>query len=90
MLKPLYPPTVTTIVILTALGLIIYNEYIEFCLLKHSQWTQTNAHKLLAAKDTEDRVRVLFVGDPQIQGYRDEPAVLGYITRWDSDRYLQR
>ncbi|XP_072035772.1 uncharacterized protein [Amphiura filiformis] len=90
MLKPLYPPSITSLVIITALGLLIYNEYIEFMLLKHSQWTQTSAHQLFASKDTENQVRVLFVGDPQIQGYRDEPALLGYVTRWDADRYLQR
>lgn len=32
---------------------------------------------------------ILFVSDPQIQGYQDEPGFpLGNIIRWDIDRYL--
>jgi len=36
-----------------------------------------------------DDVRVLFVADPQLVGLRDEPPLLGVITRWDADKYLQ-
>jgi len=36
-----------------------------------------------------DDLRVLFVADPQLVGLRDEPPLLGVITRWDADKYLQ-
>jgi hypothetical protein len=34
---------------------------------------------------------LLLVADPQLQGYRGEPAFpLGSLTRWDSDRFLRK
>jgi len=31
---------------------------------------------------------VLLIGDPQIQGYQDEPSFpVGSLARWDIDRY---
>ena len=94
LLKPLVYPSLTTLVLISALCLIIYNEYIEFVFVRQSQWIQTHTHQMFAARETEDndddQVRVLFVGDPQIQGYRDEPMILGYVNRWDADQYLQK
>lgn len=37
-----------------------------------------------------DVVKILLVSDPQIQGYRNENHLLGWITRWDADNYLRR
>ncbi|XP_022095586.1 uncharacterized protein LOC110981889 isoform X2 [Acanthaster planci] len=95
------PPSCYTMLMVSALGLIIYNEYLEFYLLKQSQWTRARQSIVDPTGSTanparmqsgtlHDPVRILFVGDPQIQGYRDEPAILGYITRWDADTYLQK
>lgn len=33
-------------------------------------------------------LKVLIVADPQLQGYEDEPPLLGYVTRFDADRLL--
>ncbi|XP_038065586.1 uncharacterized protein C630.12-like [Patiria miniata] len=94
------PSSCYTMLMVSALGLIIYNEYLEFYLLKQNQWTGARhsiLHPTASTADAEqtgtppqDPVRILFVGDPQIQGYQDEPAILGYITRWDADVYLQK
>ncbi|XP_040577593.1 uncharacterized protein [Lepeophtheirus salmonis] len=56
------------------------NEYFAYYDAYRRFWPTVNSK----AKRT-----VLLVADPQIQGYRDEPSsLLGYLTRWDSDRYL--
>ncbi|XP_011676909.1 metallophosphoesterase 1 homolog [Strongylocentrotus purpuratus] len=79
-----------TILVVSGLFLVIYNEYYEFLTVKHNQWTASEATlPPLTKSDGRDTVRILFVGDPQIQGYQDEPALLGYLTRWDADRYLK-
>ena len=50
--------------------------------LQHTQ------HYILCFRSTNnDGLMVMFVADPQIVGIQDEVAVLGYITRWDCDRY---
>lgn len=35
-------------------------------------------------------VRILLVSDAQILGYKYEPPLIGYITRWDADRYVSK
>ncbi|XP_031551473.1 metallophosphoesterase 1-like [Actinia tenebrosa] len=40
-------------------------------------------------REEDGSLCVLAVSDPQIQGFNGElPSILGYITRWDADRYL--
>ncbi|KAK2152758.1 hypothetical protein LSH36_320g06040 [Paralvinella palmiformis] len=64
---------------------LLWNEYLVFVFYS-LRWSmllpQTVAH--------QDPVMVLFVADPQIIGLRDEPRNIGPISRWDSDRYLQK
>uniref|UniRef100_A0A914WBN0 Calcineurin-like phosphoesterase domain-containing protein n=1 Tax=Plectus sambesii TaxID=2011161 RepID=A0A914WBN0_9BILA len=43
-----------------------------------------------SADVSSSTVRVLIVADPQLLGYRDEPRLLGAVTRWDADRYTRR
>ena len=94
MMQKFAPPSCYTMLMVSALGLIIYNEYLEFYLLKQNQWTRARESVLHPTKSAppdgkeplqtqQDPVRILFVGDPQIQGYKDEPAILGYITRYE-------
>ena len=75
---------------LLGLFLVIYNEIYEFTTVRRNQWT-TSETTLPPSTPTDgrDTVRILFVADPQIQGYQDEPALLGFVTRWDADRYLR-
>ncbi|XP_033630833.1 uncharacterized protein C630.12-like isoform X1 [Asterias rubens] len=92
------PPSCYTMLMVSALMLIIYNEYLEFFILKQNQWNQareaiqypTESATSNKGIPQHDPVRILFVADPQIQGYRDEPPILGYITRWDADLYLKK
>jgi len=58
--------------------------YAEFFSFVVSSWKWPN----LPVRNPED-VRVLFVADPQLVGLRDEPPILGAITRWDADKYLE-
>ena len=45
----------------------------------------------LPAEKFKNDLRVMFISDPQIQGFQFEvPGVLGYITRWDACRYLKK
>ncbi|XP_072168309.1 uncharacterized protein [Diadema setosum] len=80
-----------TIMVISGLFLIFYNEYYEFTTVRRNQWTTSEATLPPSTlTDGRDSVRILFVGDPQIQGFQDEPALLGYVTRWDADRYLKK
>uniref|UniRef100_A0A914CDV6 Calcineurin-like phosphoesterase domain-containing protein n=2 Tax=Acrobeloides nanus TaxID=290746 RepID=A0A914CDV6_9BILA len=38
----------------------------------------------------EHSVKILIVADPQLIGYQNEPYFVGWISRWDSDRYMRR
>ena len=60
---------------------LVYNEVLSYIV---SGWQWPNLRNA-----DQDDLRVLFVADPQLVGLRDEPPLLGIITRWDSDRYLQ-
>lgn len=51
-------------------------------------WLQTWRWPAVPRNGSTSETVVLFVADPQIVGYNDEPRVLGYITRWDNYRYL--
>jgi len=64
---------------LLLLGVLLYCEYITY-------WVCSLAWPKVPPKTCS----MLFIADPQIQGYKDEPeGVLGSIQRWDSDRYLR-
>jgi len=60
---------------------VIYCEVLSF-LVSSWQWPRLS-------ETNEDDLRVLFVADPQLVGLRDEPPLLGVITRWDADKYLK-
>jgi len=65
---------------------VVLNEYICFW-WSFLRWP--NLTKTMATPD-DRHLRVLFVADPQIIGYRDGNYFFGPITRWDSDKYLQK
>lgn len=62
-------------------AVVAYSEVLSFLV---SSWQWPNL-----TPSNPDDLRVLFVADPQLVGLRDEPMLLGVITRWDSDKYLQ-
>ncbi|ESO04966.1 hypothetical protein HELRODRAFT_185536 [Helobdella robusta] len=68
------------IIILTAI-IPLYNEIISFDLAS-LQWTHLNT-------TDQKTLKILFVADPQIVGLVNEHWLLGYITRWDCDRYIK-
>jgi len=70
------------IVTVLAVCLLLYNEFLCYII---SSWTWPHLH---ANRDGNDEIRALFVADPQLIGLRNEPPLLGYLSRWDSDRYL--
>jgi len=63
-------------------AVVVYNEVFSF-VFSSLQWP--NLYRV----SQEDDLRILFVADPQLQGLRDELPLLGVITRWDADKYLQ-
>ena len=66
---------------LVVLSVVVYNEYIAYWSHSHN-WPSHNA---------PGAIPLLLVADPQIQGVQDEPpGIFGWITRWDSDRYLSK
>ena len=64
-----------------ACAVVVYNEVFSFLV---SSWQWPNM-----TPTDEDDLRVLFVADPQLVGLRDELPLVGIITRWDADKYLQ-
>ena len=36
------------------------------------------------------QLKILLVADPQLQGNYDESPALGFLTRWDADRYIKK
>ena len=70
------------VVFLVVCAAVVYNEVLSFFV---SSWQWRN----MSSSNQGDDLRVLFVADPQLVGLRDELPLLGIITRWDADRYLQ-
>lgn len=70
-----------TIVLIAFIFLVaIYQETICYFVSSWS-WYQ------LKTKEKSSRfIKILIVADPQLQGYTDEPPLLGYVTRYDADR----
>ncbi|CAG7835591.1 unnamed protein product [Allacma fusca] len=79
------------VLILTAVAVVVvlYIEIFSYSLKAHLSWAKLPKLGSKSGKESEP-FRILIVGDPQIQGENDEPPLVGFITRWDSDRYLQR
>jgi hypothetical protein len=74
--------------LLLSLGLLLL-FWCEFLLPKvySADWAYDDS----ACTGSVPCTRVLLLSDPQLQGYRDEPwGPLGYLTRWDADRFLGR
>ena len=70
---------VNRLCVLILLGAIAYNEFFAYY-LSYSSW----------ASIPPQSCSLLFLADPQLQGYNGEPpGLLGTIQRWDSDRYLK-
>ncbi|XP_060072058.1 metallophosphoesterase 1-like [Ylistrum balloti] len=45
----------------------------------------------VASRDPSRTQVILFVADPQLQGFQDEPGFpIGSVTRWDIDRFLSQ
>jgi len=62
---------------------IIYNEYLSYWLC-HLRWN-------FLPPPAPSTVVILLVADPQIVGNIHEPSgILGWIQRWDCDRYLSK
>ncbi|KAI1715482.1 mitochondrial matrix mmp37 domain-containing protein [Ditylenchus destructor] len=53
----------------------------EFC---YWSWVIPSKHQ------SENTLVLLLVADPQLIGYKNEPWWLGWLARWDSDRYMRR
>nr|XP_006816823.1 PREDICTED: uncharacterized protein C630.12-like [Saccoglossus kowalevskii] len=69
--------------------LILYNEFFEYARMRRS-W-KLSPGELGMTLEHPDNVKILFVGDPQIQGIINEPpSLIGMLSRWDSDTYLRR
>ncbi|CAH1795413.1 unnamed protein product [Owenia fusiformis] len=76
--------TLKQAMVLFILSFVFINEYVVY-VIQEWRWA-----KVRPLRHSEDEVRLLLVGDPQIQGYNGEPpTIIGSITRWDSDRYLR-
>ena len=71
---------------------IIYNEYMAY-FSHYASWPKLPVKKLYKnnheQESTEEILKILFVADPQIQGYLNEGST-GPIRRWDIDRYLSK
>jgi len=67
--------------VMIVISVVAYNEFLVYM----------NAYRSWPTIDQKQRLKILFVADPQIQGANDmDSYFLGIITRWDSDRYLSK
>lgn len=78
--------------IMVLLASIIYNEYMAY-FSHYASWPKLPVKKLYKndneEESTEEILKILFVADPQIQGYLNEGST-GPVRRWDIDRYLSK
>lgn len=58
-------------------AVILWNEYLALTISSLFWITPNQSGK---------QYSILIVSDPQLIGYRDEAAGIGWISRWDSDR----
>lgn len=75
--------------------LIFYNEVFVYW-LAYFNWPTLHQISLFYHKNgslihdiNERPVRLLLVADPQLIGENDEPWFIGWLARWDADRYLK-
>ncbi|XP_078691166.1 uncharacterized protein LOC144921750 isoform X2 [Branchiostoma floridae x Branchiostoma belcheri] len=72
--------------VLSGVLLVLYNEVLVYYINKTS-WELPPGFS--QSREDDKIVRLVIAGDPQIQGYQYEaPGLVGWLTRWDSDRYL--
>lgn len=70
--------------ILLMLGYAVVFEWLVYLVHPLWNWPQLPAHN-------EVSVRLLLVADPQLLGRRNTaPGLLGYIERWDADRFIRK
>ncbi|KAE9556554.1 hypothetical protein FO519_000248 [Halicephalobus sp. NKZ332] len=62
-------------------SVLFWNEYLALK-LKSLSWVTPSKN--------DKNFPILIVADPQFIGYRNEPFFIGWLSRWDSDRYLSR
>uniref|UniRef100_A0A7E4UZM6 Metallophos domain-containing protein n=1 Tax=Panagrellus redivivus TaxID=6233 RepID=A0A7E4UZM6_PANRE len=74
-------PSGRTLIAIFAVVVIFWNEYLALKISSLS-W--------LPPSENPNAFPILIVSDPQIIGYRNEPAGIGPLSRWDADRYLAR
>jgi len=78
--------------IMVLLASVIYNEYLAY-FSYFASWPKLPIKKLqmgnLEEESAKDILKILYVADPQIQGYLNEGST-GPIKRWDIDRYLSK
>ena len=74
------------------LASIIYNEYLSY-FSHYASWPKLPIKQLHINSpeetSTDNILKILYVADPQIQGYLNEGST-GPIKRWDIDRYLSK
>lgn len=75
--------------------IIFFNEVLVYWLVSLN-WPSIHKKSLFYFKNgsniqdlNERPVRLLLVADPQLIGENDEPWFIGWLARWDADRYLR-
>ncbi|GFY62995.1 metallophosphoesterase 1-like protein [Trichonephila inaurata madagascariensis] len=72
--------------LLLVLSSIILFEWLEYSFTPLLYWS-----KISADYSSQDDVKLLIVGDPQLLGYHySPPGLLGMICCWDADRYVRK
>ena len=78
--------------VMVLLASIIYNEYLSY-FSHYASWPKLPIKPLHINSpeetSTDNILKILYVADPQIQGYLNEGST-GPIKRWDIDRYLSK
>ncbi|CAJ0580685.1 unnamed protein product, partial [Mesorhabditis spiculigera] len=72
------PKVVLAVLILA----VLWNEWISFY-VNYVHWKPFHNENL-------NCTNLLLVADPQLIGYQNEPWWIGWLSRWDADRYLQK
>lgn len=70
------PPKYGVITLLVTV--VAWNEYLD---IKFRSLTWIKPSK------TDKDFSILLIADPQLIGYRNEPYFIGWLSRWDADRY---
>ena len=82
----------SVMVLFASIIYIIYSEYVAY-FTHYASWPNIPLKQLYknnpSEQSAEDILKILFVADPQIQGYLNEGST-GPIKRWDIDRYLSK